>query len=594
MASEKDLLAQQYYPVSSAPAIVWKPRRWLSLPRFLILGAVCTLITLAVFSGDIAEPGLPGLKPPPKEIYKCQPPLPSLLTYFPLTADDPEVRRALHRVDALLSRYVRRDDMDALSVNVVQGGNVLFAQGYGVQRANETTGKGKVNQDTVFRIASITKLFVTLQLLVLRDQGLVNLDDDIKTFYPEFEIGKALDSRQDDDDEDLHITLRTLAAQLSGLPRDMSTLGGGGGGGDSEEYIVLSKLKHERLVVPPYTFPIYSNTGFSLLGNALRRAVVLADPTRANVTLDELLREKVLAPLGMGMSGYQVEEEMRGNLAVPRNGSNQMAELDFGWNKPAGGMYSTARDLTKLLTTVLLTPHPILLPRRTLREWLRPLSSLPDSRTEVGLTWEITKLHPSYTLTGREPRLYSKSGNLPGYHSELTVRPDLGLGVVVLMTGDDSDAAVLVDRVLEVLEPVVERKWVEKVKKRYVGTYVGGEGNRFKVGIGAKDVLSVMELVVNGTDLLAIVGSKEVALWSTGRLDEFRLAFGRDYLNTRPKIGCQPYWMSFDNMRVGDDNTEGAAFDRLVFEPTGKKDRKGREGVRAVYPAGGVTWERMV
>ncbi|RUS16745.1 beta-lactamase/transpeptidase-like protein [Endogone sp. FLAS-F59071] len=614
MANEKDRASFKVVPGPIS-------RRCFSLAKFLTIGLTCTLVILVLFRYEIeraaqvaraaqaarADPGFPfpkpkskeiykyqlDLLPKSKEIYKCQPPLPSLFTQFPLTVADPDIRRAVIKIDALLARHAKRDDVDALSVSVVLGEKVLFAKGYGVKKANETDIGigGTVNQDTVFRIASITKLFVTLQLLVLRDQGLVGLDDELKKFYPEFEIGTALDPHPDDDD-DPRITLGSLASYLSGLPRDMNTFTLSKA--EAEAY-VLERLKHERLVVPPYTFPVYSNLGFSLLGNALRRAVIMANPLRAKATLAELLREEVLAPLNMSLSGYEITEAIRENLAVPHGESSAEAELDFGWQSPAGAMYSTSRDLSHLLSRVFLTNRPQLLSRRVLREWLRPLAPLPDSRTEVGLVWEITKLHPSYSLTGREPRLYSKGGNFGGYHSDLTVHPELSLGFVTLMTGYDPDSSYVMHKVLEIIGPVVEKKLVKKVRERYEGEYLAGEKNEkssIKVKVGSDGVLVVDRLVINGTNLLSLIRSDQLALWSTGRLDEFRLAFGRSYLNSQPAIGCEPYWVTFDGIRAG-DKMDGQAYDLLQFEPTGKKDRLGRTGVRVVYPALDVKLDRI-
>lgn len=190
-------------------------------------------------------------------------------------------------------------------------------------------------------------------------------------------------------------------------------------------------------------------------------------------------------------------------------------------------MYSTSRDLSRLLTCVLLTNRPQLLSRRILREWLRPLVPLPDSRTEVGLVWEITKLHPSYSLVGREPRLYSKRGNLGGYHSDLTVHPELSLGFVTLMTGYDPDSSSVMHKVLKIIGPVVEKKLVGKAKERYEGEYFAGkkdEKSSIKVKVGSDGVLVINKLIINGTNFLSLIKTDRVALWSTGRLDEFRYA----------------------------------------------------------------------
>jgi len=82
--------------------------------------------------------------------------------------------------------------------------------------------------------------------------------------------------------------------------------------------------------------------------------------------------------------------------------------------------------------------------------------------------------------------------------------------------------------------------------------------------------LYVTKLVVGGVDVLRYVQNLDelvekaapVALWTTGRNGEFRLAFGRRSLNNVPEIGCMPYWVSIDFLL----NAQGMPIDLIYWK----------------------------
>ncbi|CAA7265926.1 unnamed protein product [Cyclocybe aegerita] len=101
-------------------------------------------------------------------------------------------------------------------------------------------------------------------------------------------------------------------------------------------------------------------------------------------------------------------------------------------------------------------------------------------------------------------------------------------------------------------------------------------------------MLLLKKLVIKDIDVLKFVqnqdaglvnwpGPTPVALWSTGRVGEFRLAFGRPKLNKSPNVGCMPYWATIDPGL----NSNGAPIDLLFWN----------RGV-LTYPSAGVSFAR--
>jgi len=106
--------------------------------------------------------------------YACRPPLPHLLDApFPT---DPLLRRASRSLNSYLADRTSHDDIDSLVIAVVTPSGPVFQKGYGVLRANETdsTKRGSVDENSIYRLASVTKIFTVLETLILRDRGVLN------------------------------------------------------------------------------------------------------------------------------------------------------------------------------------------------------------------------------------------------------------------------------------------------------------------------------------------------------------------------------------------------------------------------------------
>jgi len=108
--------------------------------------------------------------------YKCKPPLPNLLQKYPAALDEyPSLRWAAVKLDAQLAARVALPGTDSLVITVVTPAGILWSKGYGRRHANETGNIAPPDLDTSYRIASISKMFATLEMLILRERGALNL-----------------------------------------------------------------------------------------------------------------------------------------------------------------------------------------------------------------------------------------------------------------------------------------------------------------------------------------------------------------------------------------------------------------------------------
>jgi hypothetical protein len=121
-------------------------------------------------------------------------------------------------------------------------------------------------------------------------------------------------------------------------------------------------------------------------------------------------------------------------------------------------------------------------------------------------------------------------GSLPGYHSKFAIIPEYSVGIIMLTTGTCTDTSTILEEAAKQFLPTFEKLFQVELQRRYVGTWVNGDdvaevslnrGNLFlkKLFIRGLDVLKLVQTA--GTGLTQRAGVP-VALWSTGRVGEFR------------------------------------------------------------------------
>lgn len=468
-------------------------------------------------------------------------------------------------------------------------------------------------------------------------------DDPVEEYIPDFKPPKKewpeyLRDRKKDKDlgsssgKRSRITLRQLASHTSGLGRDypvnklsrwpVPKLEPSEGDPERNSTFnnVLGGINKYPLVHLPFSYPIYSNAGFDMLGLSLvaanKKGRLHAAGTEPK-TYKELVKRDIFDAFGLNSSFFRVpqEEQLKDHISVPSKDS-KWADIALGdTDDSAGGQYSSLSDLSKIAQVFLSPNAPSkdfeFLPE-VMREWLRPSYTWSTGKEAVGAPWEISYLPPGPAphnhaedippgtpppprrLPGNVP-IYSKQGNMPGYHSIFSLNPEYGYAVIVLVTGTYTKTDVFALEALRRLQPAFEDVLVRRVVDAYVGIWEseGGDGRR-------KDVAEVRilagqlfltRLVVEGVDVLGALteflseldhgheatAAQPVPLWSTGRLDEFRLALGRGKVNPLGLYSCFESWATIDNGLFA----RGASVDLVYWE----------EG-ELVYPSAGARFSR--
>ncbi|XP_021573055.1 putative beta-lactamase-like 1 [Carlito syrichta] len=254
----------------------------------------------------------------------------------PLAHPLPVLKEALEKVDGILRQAMSAPGLAAMSAVVIHNDTVLWTGNFGKKNGSDPAS-GTPNEYTMYRIASISKIFPVLMLYRLWEEGIVaSLDDPLERYASTFTINNPLGAVSALEQPGLvdglqevgpaprpsPVTLRRMASQLSGLPRRLRSTSLLWRGSTQE---ALNLLKDDVLVADPGTRCHYSTLAFSLLAHVLAAHTAQGDYQR-------WVSENVLEPLGMADTGFELTPAVRARLAAGFYGSGRPAPLyDLGW-----------------------------------------------------------------------------------------------------------------------------------------------------------------------------------------------------------------------------------------------------------------------
>ncbi|KZO91613.1 beta-lactamase/transpeptidase-like protein [Calocera viscosa TUFC12733] len=585
MGKQEEILGQY----SATP----RRKRWLSISK------VFSLVLLAFLAAWYSTHDIPSVEIFAAKLPDCHTPLPPIQFYGPLDLQHPALIRAGRQLERAVQSRFKKGTLDSINIAIVTAEGSIWELSLGAQRANETDPlkRGEVNRDSIYRVASVSKLFTMVETLILQQKGVLKLDDPITRFFPNFTYIPYGCSAKDNCEPVEPITLRQLATHMSGIARDLPAgeavnwpqdQSGGGpppinGLPFPTTKAVLASIANTSLIAAPYTVPIYSNTGWSLLGacNVAANRLFGDDPSPS--THWELLKRDVLDPLGFNGTYFLANDENKARIAIG-SAVPEEVDLDFlDWSNPAGGQMTSLHDLINLMQSVLEpnTPGAVLTPY-TLREWIRPFHAFGDDYNEIGAAWEILKIPDSY---GIKQRIYQKYGNLASFHSAFAINPEAGFGVALLTTAAESQTLAIVQDAFKAFQPAFDRIRAEKAMRMFGGPWElpasrTRKASQAKITFKQGSLL-VEKLALNGTDILELLARKR---GSRGRL----------------------WWTGGDEFRVGVDNPgfEGGCFGQFAdLDEVGRKRGTPINTIRftgpashrsLVAPAAGITLRRKL
>jgi CubicO group peptidase (beta-lactamase class C family) len=294
------------------------------------------------------------------------------------------------------------------AVLVAHQGEVVLVQGYGLaDRERETP----ITPQSRFRIASMTKQFTAMAILILQSQDKLDVFDLICNYIDDCPAAWK------------DITIHHLLTHTSGFPRDLSSSEWRSilATNDPSEQ-TMARFKDLHLAIPPGEEWYYSNIGYIILGSIIEQT--------SGQSYETFLQESIFSPLNMRNTGYQHSAK-----DVVFGYSYQLTKLpvDFddtsGIINAAGGLYSTVEDLY-LWDQVLYTEQ--LLPQAQLDQMFAPHKQTPDSDGwAYGYGWVIGE--------ERGRTLVVHNGESEGFRSLIARYPDEHITIILLSNQGTTD-----------------------------------------------------------------------------------------------------------------------------------------------------------
>ncbi len=341
------------------------------------------------------------------------------------------VRSAAPAIDALFAAALAELGAPGLAYGVAIDGELVHSGGCG---ARELASGSVPDADTAFRICSMTKSFMAMVVLSLREEGRLDID------APLGSIAADLAPLAEGGPDAPPVTVRQLLTMDAGLPQDdpwADRLMAHDNAWVSAELLARGATRSRA----PGTAFEYSNYGWAALGR-----VVEAVTGRRH---QDVVRERVLEPLGLSSTVWSAGDLPPERVATGYRpaGDGFSAELplaDGGYFSALGGLYSTVRDLARWSGVFLGAEPPRAGPesapvsRATLREMSRARSAFPP-----GVEWPSLAEPPGVIAGGygyglmiwheRDGQKHvGHPGGLPGFGTLMRWVPELGLSVILL------------------------------------------------------------------------------------------------------------------------------------------------------------------
>lgn len=336
------------------------------------------------------------------------------------------------QIDELVQRTIKSFDVPGIAVGIIKDGKLIHAKGYGLRSLNT---KQPVTENTLFGIASNSKAFTCTALGILVDEGKLKWDDKVRDYIPEFKMYSPYVTEE--------FTIKDLLTHRSGL---------GLGAGDlmffpdSSDFVlkdIIHNLRYLKQVSGFRTKFDYDNLLYIVAGEVVNRV--------SGKSWDEFVEEKIFKPLGMSKTAASFDRLIDKSNVIDGhaqvNGKVQViARSTVKVGHSAGGINSNITDLAKWVQL-----------------WLNKGKygeSLAKSIFSEKVYREITSPQTIMTVNGPGPynthfssyglgfflsdehgyKKITHTGGLEGMVTQITMIPEIGLGIIVLTNQQEGGA----------------------------------------------------------------------------------------------------------------------------------------------------------
>lgn len=437
----------------------------------------------------------------------------------------------VQKFEKYVENIIKTEVAAGIAVAVInREGKTLYQSFFGYR---DIENKLPIDEDTIFGMASVTKSFVALSVMQLCERGLLNLDDAVCKYIPEFT------NKNQDTVKICHllnhtagyyplkrIILTDVAKEHGfsekthgdlGLLPELAQIGVG---------LVAQQMDAQTrdgfIIGPPGQYFSYCNDGFGLLSEIVCRV-------SGEKTFADYVQKSILSPLSMTRSAceYVKPRDDSNSTVLYTQKDGKLSECDY-YNigfvlAGAGALKSTLCDMKKAVLMYLKRGGDILSAEGIEKMCTPTVECGINTRYCMGLK---QKTHSGVTVT-------EHNGSQPGVSSNIAWSYDTGLGVVVLCNTENISASAISDMAMCMAtstEPdkIQYTEWDDKTQSAVCGEYCTNEGILKNAEIYKKDG----KLFLNKNPVMpidkdtAIVGKSHIKLFFNDRNEIFAIRYG--------------------------------------------------------------------
>lgn len=360
-------------------------------------------------------------------------------------------------IDTLVERTLKTFDVPGIAVAVVKDGKIIHAKGYGVRSLNTMQ---KVDEHTLFGIASNSKAFTSAALGILIDEGKLSWDDKVTDIIPEFKMYNPYVTED--------FTVRDLLAHRSGLGLGAGDLMFWPDSNSFTKKDIIHNLRYLKQVSSFRTKYDYDNLLYIVAGEVVARV--------SGTSWENFIEAKIIQPLAMKETATSFKNvKDKSNVIDPHapvEGKVKVIRRD--WSEvanSAGGIYSNITDMSKWIIMQMnngkygegLTKN--IFSETVHEEMWTPQTIIPvhgptaynTHFSAYGLGWGLSDVK-GYLQA-------SHTGGLAGIVTQVTLIPELKLGIIVFTNQQSGAAFTAITNTIK--DSYLGVKGVDRVKQMY-------------------------------------------------------------------------------------------------------------------------------
>jgi CubicO group peptidase (beta-lactamase class C family) len=328
------------------------------------------------------------------------------------------------KIDSVYKGLIKKNKVIGASIAIVDKGQIVYATGYGFSDILEDK---KADENTIYRIGSISKSFTALSLMQLQQEGKLFINESIKKHLPEFQLkSRYLDSNQ--------FVIADMLSHTAGIPSDFWN----GFFCDSppdQKWVINQLNKTETAHSSQLNFA-YSNIAYGVLGELVAR--------KSNQKYEDYLSESIFKPLGMQSSFVYPTLENSKNLSKGYIKGKEFKEPSIR-DAAAGLIHSSVLDMSNYLKMFLNNGafnEKSIVDSALLQEMYkdRLVNTILNSNIKYGFALMLDDYYVATKKDTIPVTIISHGGDTYAFHADFGFIPELNVGVVVLTNSDTGPA----------------------------------------------------------------------------------------------------------------------------------------------------------